>query len=257
MGPIDRKVLGILVGVLVCLVVLGMLYYANDWWLSGLMTVSIGCWLAGVLWIVYGPPERRVVLVAALAAGFLYILLALGPWFRSNVGPWLLTTRALASIETNLIGRQQPQQLTPVYQVPSVGYNGMYSGGYGGSGTIVYTVPTAVPTAAPPIPSHVVLVGHWLFAWVATGVGGCAAWWIVRHRERREAAARVGAVTRGPIVVEPVPLFPEPRAPAEGENPFQDNVDRPQSEQPAPQGEPDFTAVVEAGVNVPGWSDED
>jgi hypothetical protein len=225
MGPIDRKVLSVLVGVFVCLMALGMLYYANDWWLSGIMTVSIVCWLAGVLWVIHGPAERRTVLMAALAAGFLYILLALGPWFRANVGPWLLTTRALVSIETNLIGRQQPQQLQALYQLP----NNPYAGGVsnypvysGGANTVVLTVPTATATDAGLVPSHVVSIGHWLFAWVATGVGGCAAWWIVRHRERREAAARVGAVIRGPIVVEPVPEFPEAQVPSEGENPFLD-----------------------------------
>jgi hypothetical protein len=125
MGGSRRKLLWALIGT-GFLVVAGLaLFYANDWWLSGVMTVSIVAWLTGVLAAIYSRPERRAVVIGAVLAGFLYVLFALGPWFRVHVGPWLLTSQALVHVETKWLGRQpQVQQVTyTAVPNPSWSYN--------------------------------------------------------------------------------------------------------------------------------------
>src|SRR5262245_18193116 len=107
MWKIDRRLLYVAIAIGSFGFATLSIVYANAWLLSGLVTVSIACWLTGVLWTIYAPQERRAAALGALAASFLYVLLAWGPWFQSNVGPWLLTTRALVAIDTNLLGHEQ------------------------------------------------------------------------------------------------------------------------------------------------------
>jgi hypothetical protein len=230
MGKIDRRVLILCSGLAVCLVITAPVLYANDWWLSGIVTVSLFCWLAGVLAAIYGRIEWRPALVAGLAAGFLYVLFALGPWFRGNVAPWLATTRLLAFIDSNLQGPGQTQQV--VYQtLPSAYFTSgnvttMPMGGYGGSGyggsgmmpggSTMVTVPVVQAAHSPRI-----AIGHWLFGWLLGCTSGLGAWWPVKYRRRMEIAARLGVDTRRRVEVEHVPEFPEPQTAAEGENPFQ------------------------------------
>ena len=170
------------------------LLYGNDWWLSGIMTVAIFAWLAGLLAAIYTPAPRRAIVAGALAASFLYVLFALGPWFNSAVGPWLLTTRALTTIETQwLLRKPQSQvvyQVVPTYVSP--GAPGGFSG-YGGGSTVVYpmTVTTSGGwTSYPVTNSYVpaaggsttfVLIGHWLCGALAAAAGGLAAAWISRR----------------------------------------------------------------------------
>jgi hypothetical protein len=173
------------------------LLYGNDWWLSGLATVAFLAWLAGVLAACYAPPARRTILIGAVVAGFLYMLLALGPWFGTTVGPWLLTTRALVHIETKWLLRDaQPQvvyQLVPTYSGP---------GGYTGGGSGVVTWPMTVTgggvwTSYPAMNSYVpiaggpttfVAIGHWLCGVMAAVVGALAVAWISRRRPSRSAS---------------------------------------------------------------------
>ena len=178
----------------------GALLYGNDWWLSAIMTVLMLVWLAGVLAAIYPPPGRRATILGAVVCGFLYILLALGPWFSASVGPWLLTTRVLTTIETQWLLRQPQQQV--VYQIVPSPYTspGGYSGfGYSGGSTListgmmpggVWSVPPAssyVPVATGP--STFVATGHWLCGVLAAVVGTLAAAWISR---RKPSPARGG-----------------------------------------------------------------
>ena len=179
------------------------LAYANDWWLSFILTFSILAWLSGVLWTVYCRPGERAIALGALIAGFLYIVLALGPWFRGNVGPWLLTSRAFHFIDTQLLKREVPQAAW--YQAVSPPF---YPSGYGSysMGVPVTTTPN-VWTSYPPVASTTVLlgspsvavpstfaaVGHWLSAWLAAGMGALAAGWIARRgRPRTASTAEAG-----------------------------------------------------------------
>jgi hypothetical protein len=192
MGRIDRTVLWILVGVAFLVLAAAALYYANDWWLSGVMTASIVAWLTGVLAAIYGRPERRAVVVGAVLAGFLYMLFAVGPWFRAHVGPWLLTSQALVQIEAKWLGRQAQVQQITYTAVPSS------TTMYGSAGSTVLTLPqvtsgatfalaaTVVPNSNP---SFVVL-GHWIFGWIAAGSGALAAAWMTR---RAKAESKVEA----------------------------------------------------------------
>ena len=174
---IDRRLLyfaisvGCLGGAAVTLV------YANAWWVSGLVTLSIGCWLSGVLWTVYAPREQRVAPLGALVCSFLYLLLAVGPWCEQHVGTWLITTRALVAIDTQLLGHQPPPQVAPQT-------NWVYASGLMNSTVVPWTMPPQPPVEAT---SPTVTVGQWLCAWCAAAVGAFAALWIAR-RARTESA---------------------------------------------------------------------
>ena len=176
-----------------CIFSAGALLYGNDWWLSGIVTVLIFVWLAGVLAAIYAPPGRRATILGAVVCSFLYILLALGPWFSGAVSPWLLTTRVLTTVETNWLRRQPQQQI--VYQVVPSPYNPYpngYSGfGYSGGSTVLTTtmmpggswtgpINTLVPV--PSGPSVFVAIGHWLCGVLAAATGALAAAWISRGK---------------------------------------------------------------------------
>ena len=187
MGRIDRTVLWIVTGASFLGFAAAALYFANDWWLSGVVSASVVVWLAGVLAAIYGRPERRAVVVGAVLASFLYVLFALGPWFRTSVGPWLLTSQALVQIESKLLGRQPQVQQMTYTAVPSPPPPA-YIGGYGGSGTVVLApqlssgstlalVGALAPSASPAF----MTLGHWLCGWLAAAGGALAAAWITRR----------------------------------------------------------------------------
>jgi hypothetical protein len=186
MGRIDRLVLWIIGGVCFAAIAGLALYYANDWWLSGVVTASILVWLSGLLAAIYSRPERRALVVGAVLASFLYLLFALGPWFRGQVGPWLLTTQALVHVETKWLGRQpaqpnQQQQIWTTYPVwMDSGYinTSSYVLAPGGSG--LWTSATVAPLA-----SRFVEIGHWLCGWLAAAAGGFAAAWLARRRDQK------------------------------------------------------------------------
>jgi hypothetical protein len=172
----------------------GALLYGNDWWLSGIVTVLILAWLAGVLAAIYAPPGRRATILGAVVCGFLYILLALGPWFGASVSPWLLTTRVLTTIETQWL-RRQPQQQVAYQMMPAPYYTGLSGFGYSGGSSVITstaTMPgsgflTTYPVVnsyvpVPGGPSTFVAIGHWLCGVLAAGVGALAAAWISRRK---------------------------------------------------------------------------
>jgi hypothetical protein len=168
------------------LVVAGLaLVYANDWWLSGVMTGSILAWLGGLLSAIYSHPRRRAMLVGALTASFLYVLLALGPWFRIHVGPWLLTSQALVHIETEWLGHE-PQQQFAITAIPNLPWSyvdagAVLSGGqYLSPGTTLSMIGSTAPQAGRPL----VHVGHWLCGWLAAGLGILAPAWVIRRRAK-------------------------------------------------------------------------
>jgi hypothetical protein len=185
------------------LIALAAMLYGNDWWLSGILTVSVVAWLTGVLAAIYGPAERRAPILGAVAGGFLYVLFAVGPWFNSNVGPWLITTRALVQIETKWLGREQmtPAVVTstlPLYYTGSTMPAQGWSGGYSGFAPQMWTTyPVTTTTAAVPSgPTSFVATGHWFCGWLAAGAGMLAAVWMARRGKRlpakKEASDDVG-----------------------------------------------------------------
>ena len=173
------------------------LYFANDWWLSGVMTVSIGLWLTGLLAAIYSQSQRRPAVIGAVLAGFLYVLFALGPWFRVHVGPWLLTSQALVHVETKWLGRQPPAQ----QQQLAFTNVGIPDGGnviLSGSGTVtmpqVLTSSTMALVASAGVAQNgpFLVLGHWLFGWLAAGLGAFAATWMARGRKKNEAGHENG-----------------------------------------------------------------
>jgi hypothetical protein len=176
------------------------LYFANDWWLSGVMTVSIGLWLTGLLAAIYSRAERRPAVIGAVLAGFLYVLFALGPWFRVHVGPWLLTSQALVHVETKWLGRQPPvqQQQLAFTNVAVPGNTVVLSG----SGTV--TMPQVLSSATMALVASggdaqngsILVLGHWLCGWLAAGLGAMAAAWMARRQVSHESPAQSATEVR-------------------------------------------------------------
>jgi hypothetical protein len=170
------------------------LYYANDWWLSGVMTVSIVVWLTGVLAAIYRPATNRAAIIGAVLAGFLYVLLALGPWFRVHVGPWLLTSQGLVHVETRWLGRQPQSQQQLAFTTNGNPYTLAVTGSgaatwqqvMAGSTLAVVNTPTAGG-------STFLQVGHWLCGWLAAGLGAIAAIWLSRTQVPPSAKEAAGA----------------------------------------------------------------
>jgi len=191
---INRRLLYLAIGVGCFAVATASLRYANAWVVSVIVTLSIGCWLTGLLWAIYTPKDRRVLALGALVCSFLYFLLSGGPWFRDHVGPWLLTTRALVAMDTYVLGHEQPAAVNqPVPMSVPWAYTNSGRGGY------ITMAPTATiwPTQPSPIVespiSASVVVGQWLFAWCAAALGGWAAVWIARRSARNETQPREAA----------------------------------------------------------------
>ena len=173
------------------------LYYANDWWLSGVMTVSIVAWLTCILAAFYSRPGQRAAMVGAVLAGFLYVLFALGPWFRFHVGPWLLTSQALVHVETKWLGRQSQLQ----QQLAFTNLASPYGGGLFVSGSGTVTMPQALTTTTTALIASTgvaqngpfLVLGHWLFGWLAAGLGAIAAAWMSRRQPSDGAAKPISA----------------------------------------------------------------
>ena len=202
MGRFRRYWPALAAGAVLAIVASLALWYANDRWLSGVVTASVIAWLAGLLALMLGGTSHRPAVVGAVLAGFLYVLFALGPWFRVHVGPWLLTSQALVHVETNWLGRQPQvvQQLafTNVQQPYPLSW--VYGTGSGlvaqpQSGVLIQPQITAGQTFAlvgsTGFAGHgqFVAVGHWLCGWLAAGLGAIAAAWIARPRAKSSGPA--------------------------------------------------------------------
>ncbi len=164
-----------------------LLLYGNDWWLSGLLTLTVFAWLAGLLVVVYQHGRVRAAAMGAVIASATYWLLALGPWFSTNVGPALLTSRLLSYADTLLHGgAQQAQALiwtspTPISTIPLGG-----PGGGSGQFTFLPQGMTVLGTPTPLGSSVFQSLGHWLFIWLVAAFGGLAAF-AMQVRSQRKA----------------------------------------------------------------------
>lgn len=168
-----------------------LLLYGNDWWLSGLLTLTVFAWLAGLLVVVYQHGPVRAAAMGAVIASATYWLLALGPWFSTNVGPSLLTSRLLSYADTLLHGGA-PQAQALIWTSPSpIGSTGStfpLGGPGGGSGQITF-LPQGMTVLGTPTPlgsSIFQSLGHWLFIWLVAALGGFAAF-AMQVRSQRKA----------------------------------------------------------------------
>jgi hypothetical protein len=155
-----------------------LLFYGNDWWLSGLMTLTIFAWLAGLLVVLFQQGRIRSAGTGAVIASAAYWLLALGPWFGTNVGPSLLTSRGLAQLDVLLHGPpQQSASLALTYAQPQPVYltgSGAItsSNPMGNTNSLAFINTTVVPSGV--AGSVFQPMGHWMLIWLFALVGGGA-----------------------------------------------------------------------------------
>lgn len=179
------------------LIALLLLLYGNDWWLSGLTTLTVFAWLGGLLVVMFQQGRVRAAGTGAIIAAAAYWLLALGPWFSTNVGPTLLTSRLLARVDVMLHGN--PQQLQTLAWTAPVPYSSTGNVYFGGSGVVTTGNPagtiqttlgpqTTLGFATTVIQGSSVFqpLGHWLLIWLSAGVGGLAVLLLLIRSERQQ-----------------------------------------------------------------------
>jgi len=185
-----------------CLVSVLLLLYGNDWWLSGLITLTVFAWLAGLLVLLFQQGRIRTIATGAVIAAAAYWLLALGPWFSTNVGPTLLTSRGLAQVDVLLHGPPQQVQ-TLAWSAPQpYPSSAVYLTGSG-----VVTTNTLQPAVTPQglafvntaiaVPGGSVFqeLGQWLIIWLCAALGGLVALVMQRKVERKQPASSSGAAS--------------------------------------------------------------
>jgi hypothetical protein len=169
-----------------------LLLYGNDWWLSGLTTLTVFAWLAGLLVVMFQQGRIRAAATGAVIAAAAYWLLALGPWFSTNVGPTLLTSRGLAHLDVLLHGNlQQTQTLTwampqsataPVYLTGSgIVTPGTIQTNLAAQTTLAFINSTTVTSGVSVFQS----MGQWLTIWLCAALGSLAAILMQRRSARK------------------------------------------------------------------------
>jgi len=172
-------------------------WFASDWVVSSLVTVTVLLWLCGWLVIAYGRGRVRTAAIGAVVAGAAYWLLALGPWFGTNIGSTLLTSRLLTWVEAT--HRQAAaQQVNAVFTTLDLNTGGYVANNtvISGSGIVttqpqfvLTTIPQPTP-APPPGMSHFRSAGHWSFAWLFALAGGVLAALLQRGTASRTAESK-------------------------------------------------------------------
>ena len=164
-------------------------WFASDWVVSSLVTVTVLLWLCSWLVIAYGRDRVRAAAIGAVVASAAYWLLALGPWFQTNIGSTLLTSRLLAWVEATHRQPVQQQQVNAVFTTLDFSTGGYVTNNTVISGTglvttqpqyVVTTIPQAVP---PPGMSHFQSAGHWSLVWLFAVAGGVLAVLLQRRPE--------------------------------------------------------------------------
>jgi hypothetical protein len=166
-----------------------LIWFANEWVVSSLVTITLLVWLSLWLMIAYGRSGVRSAAIGAVVAGAAYWLLALGPWFQTNIGSTLLTSRLLIWVEAT--HRQPDQRLAKnsTFTTLDLGANGLVTtlNGYIiDSGTVTMQPRYLVTSTSPPLPSlppgisHFQAAGHWSLVWISGMAGGALALWLRR-----------------------------------------------------------------------------
>lgn len=114
--------------------------WANAWFSVALATLTIA-----VLAAVYRRGKRRAFWVGFASCGWLYLVLALGPWLESAVGSFLVTTAILDVVYPQIVPAPPP----PASSAPASGMGGGMPGGTmmtaPGTGFGAYAPPPSAP----------------------------------------------------------------------------------------------------------------
>jgi hypothetical protein len=173
-----------------------LLLYGNDWWLSGLTTLTIFAWFAGLLVVMFQQGRVRAAATGAVIAAAAYWLLALGPWFSTNVGPTLLTSRGLAHLDVQLHGPPQQTQTLAWTAPQSYTTSPVFVTGSGVDITntiqaVVTPQALAFVNTATVAPGGSVFqaLGQWLTIWLSAALGGLIALLMQMKSERKQPPA--------------------------------------------------------------------
>jgi hypothetical protein len=188
------------------------LWRPNGWWATGWLSLALVVVALSAIGALFGRGWLRAAAGGAAICGGLYLLLIYGPGLRDNVGPELITSKALAWLGARL---HPDQQTTPSSvgwtSYPSVTY-------YDPSGSLIYTNSNFSGTGAyvlgggQPAPAPLPAmwqIGHAVWALLAAVVGAVFAVLLDLRRRRQPSPDTVATVT----ATAPVSATPRPAAP--------------------------------------------
>ena len=145
---------------------------ASELWASAAFTVTIAVLSASVLGILFARSQSNRVFCTGLAViGWIYLVMAFTPWFRSSGNPGpppLVTTKLLDLAQQSAVDSSAGQASQNANDGP----------------IIVYLSQIQTPQPATPSRKHFQQVGHSLLALVLGFVGGVVARWLHGRRQK-------------------------------------------------------------------------
>jgi hypothetical protein len=109
---------------------LACLLYASAPWSMALYSITLGCLILALVGVACRAGGRRAYWAGFAIAGWVYILLATGPWFHDTIGRSLATTRLLAVSYPLLIPKErQPLMNDRIWkiEVPMARTNALFT----------------------------------------------------------------------------------------------------------------------------------
>ena len=166
-------------------------------WLSVVVTLTVSVIAGQTLRAVMLVGEARAAAIGWLLFAVAYLAIAIGPWLSDQVGPGLLSSKALAYAQTQwrkesadnysaeYLRRINLNQLgaSTIYDGTSSAFilgSDLYVNGWGYGQPSWWQVNTATGSPVNCFRAS----GHWLFAWVAGWLGAAIAAMLQRRSER-------------------------------------------------------------------------
>jgi hypothetical protein len=175
------------------------LVHPGPGWLSVVVTLTVAVIALQTLRAVLLVGEARAAAIGWLLFAVAYLAFAIGPWLGEQVGPSLLSSKALAYAQAKWRQESADAYSAEYLRRLSLDVTGVPTIYDGTSNTLVWTTDVNVNTwgygqpsgswwqvnsaAASPV-NCFRTSGHWLFAWVAGWLGAAIAAMLQRRSER-------------------------------------------------------------------------
>jgi hypothetical protein len=169
---------------------LAALRYPSKLWASFFFSITIGAMVIGSLGAIFHRRLPQKFWMGYAICGWLYMLLNFGPWFESEVSPYLFTTAVLDLLYPHIAAPEQTAMLRNNTQAFGL------AGGFGPSAPVnIWEHWSRIDSAAEQFAitnnfdvnrsKPFQLIGHWILALLFAYIGGSIARWFA-HRGAKE-----------------------------------------------------------------------